>query len=539
MVRLVLIAGVWSALMATPARGPQASGQGQVQSLSGVVTADSPLAGVQVTLSEAGGSRSRHATTSADGRYRFDDVPIGRYLLFADKPGYVRTTFGSAPGRAMPVIVVVPHQGGRDLDMTLARGGVISGTVTLDGRPLGGVPVSAVQRHRARSDRETEPLAVSSDDPSAARSLARTNTRGEFRLFGLPPGTYGVRAVVRRVAGNSEPPVIWYWGDTTDSAAALEMRLAAGNERRVVIRVNGDIQAQAVRGTVVGPGAPGAHVRLFALAGDRQAVWDRAVADQAGRFAFRGALPGEYRIEARASSAVPRSGHSAWGEAPLSVPAGGSAAEARIVLTQPTSVSGRISGPPDRAVRALTFTPVALWRTEPAIEAPVGERGEFTVHGLAPGRYQLNVATHGNNPLWRWGVQSIDQDGADYPGPIITIERTSRIVISVSLARLDQGVRGTVRDREGRPTTDMVMLLFAADRRYWSAESDRIRVTRPATDGSFAFAELIPGHYRVVALGSLELDAIVDPTFLESLSSAGLPVEVTPGVDAMMELVSG
>ena len=84
-------------------------------------------------------------------------------------------------------IVVRTGENIEKLDMALQRGGVLAGRVFDDtGEAFAGVRVEAVETRFVRGRRV----------PVAAR-ITMTNDVGEFRLSGLEPGAYQLRAASR------------------------------------------------------------------------------------------------------------------------------------------------------------------------------------------------------------------------------------------------------------------------------------------------------------------------------------------------------
>ena len=74
-----------------------------------------------------------------------------------------------------------------------------------------------------------------------------------------------------------------------------------------------------------------------------------------------------------------------------------------------------------------------------------------------------------------------------------------------------------MQDRGGRAATDYYILVFSSDRKHWTPGSRRVRMTRPATDGSFSVKGLPPGEYFLAALTDLETGEWNDPALLEQL----------------------
>ena len=137
-------------------------------------------AGIFVGLQRQGASTPRQltgfrATTDSDGKYRIENVPAGSYVIIPVAPAYL-------PDQQVNERVLIVNKGEmiENVDFVLVRGGAITGRVTDgDGRPLV----------------EEEVVALPEPENSRAHSRylgARTDDRGIYRLFGLPPGRYKV-----------------------------------------------------------------------------------------------------------------------------------------------------------------------------------------------------------------------------------------------------------------------------------------------------------------------------------------------------------
>ena len=194
---------------ATPGQGPGRGGQrgggrgqGPVRDLggqpvpdgtgiiAGVVTlsgSGTPVRRVQVTLSTAGRG-GRNSVTDEEGRFSFVALPAGRFTLTASKPGFASVAYGAKkPGRQGTPIQLADGQAITNANISLARGGVITGVVVDEyGEPAPNTQVRAYRYVFQNGERTLQQAGQN-----------QTDDRGLYRIFQLLPGEYVVSAVPR------------------------------------------------------------------------------------------------------------------------------------------------------------------------------------------------------------------------------------------------------------------------------------------------------------------------------------------------------
>jgi len=273
-----------------------------------VAGSTSPVAGADVMLVQVRsgpampqpmpGAPLRRTTDDA-GRFVFEEIPAGDYLVRASKAGFFEDgpAFTAAARPTTPVAIA----GAVDLgDLPLARGGAIAGRV-LDstGEPVAGAQVVAMHRVPRHDPRE--------DTPSwfPAGAMEHTNDLGEFRLFGVPPGECLVAAApARSPAGATTAATIettTFAPGTIDPRAAARVTVASGDTvNGIEIRLVG-VPAFQVSGIVVDQaGRPIANATVHLMAVDRArmigGLMGDVPTDRDGRFAIAGIVAGTYHI---------------------------------------------------------------------------------------------------------------------------------------------------------------------------------------------------------------------------------------------------
>jgi uncharacterized protein (DUF2141 family) len=360
-------------------------------SISGVVVDDrQPGRAVRravVTLTGDGLHPNRGAITDDDGRFALRDLPAGRFSLTVERGAFVTSAYGAKrPGRAGTAITVTAGQQIDNLRVRLWRGAVLAGVLRDEaGAPLADTPVAAIPVREVTIGG----LTLSNN------SGATTDDQGEFRIFGLEPGTYVVRAGAAQLgrgevaaseaeidatfaalaaragqAGAAPQPVgsvpapdtivnaaPFYFPGTPVAADATPITLAAGEERGGLDFAVRRIRTATIRGMVVGPdGAPiaSAFVHLAAVTG--AVVIPGAVPAPAtistgadGAFALGPISPGDYRLLARGSVAPPSApggglatGPFWWASVPVAV-TGGDVDLAALALQPGMTWSGRVT----------------------------------------------------------------------------------------------------------------------------------------------------------------------------------------------------
>ena len=143
-------------------------------SVAGTVTdaaSHAPIPYAHVVLARVDGPLTQSIDIKCDalGRFNSAAIPPGTYRVFAEDPDYVRSEHRTS-------VSVARGQTVADVSIPLTRFGVITGrVVTEHGNPAPDIYL--------RAWRGTEMVAET-----------RTNDLGEYRLFGLAPGSYVVSA---------------------------------------------------------------------------------------------------------------------------------------------------------------------------------------------------------------------------------------------------------------------------------------------------------------------------------------------------------
>jgi hypothetical protein len=564
--------------------GPNPRGTAAV--LGKVVTDEAqpvPIRRARVTIRSNDGPGSWTTTTDDDGRFAVPDLPAGRFSIEAAKPAWIAGRYGATrPGRPGTSVVVAEGARIADVEIRMSRGAVITGVVSdRRGQPVPGVTVTAMQfvRHQFTGERV---LSLPPGYPSST-----TDDRGIYRCFGLPPGEYVVAATLRsgpptalidlrRVTADevqralsgdatsagapgqggslvSYAPV--YFPGTADVSRADSSRLSAGEERTGVDIVLDPVPTARVEAI---PGLPhdGDRASLQVLLVPAQDAPIRLASGRGrstpeGSVVFSGVAPGSYKLVARAAVA---------GAAPAAVPAGGRGRGAAAAFTlfgsadlvvdgrdltvpldiQPgVTVSGRLRfvddparTPADGAI-GLALLPRGITLLG-ATNTKVDGSGRFAFIGVPAGQHRLVLTSGAKVPE---ALRSAMSDGRDILDSWLDVREGVNVGdLEIAFSERLSELAGRLETAAGAAAPDYFIVVFAADRSFWTPQSRRIRTVRPDTDGRFTMRGLPAGDYLVAALTDVEDGEWYETALLEALVPAAVKVTVREGERTTQDL---
>jgi hypothetical protein len=266
--------------------------------------------------------------------------------------------------------------------------------------------------------------------------------------------------------------------------------------------------------------------------------------DAEGRFAFSGVTPGQYTILSRgalpgaAPPPAPLPGMSRtpplWAAAEVSVE-GQNISGLTLTLQQGMTVSGRVvlegstAAPPP--LSRLTINLVAA-QNEVSLgvaAAPIDANGRFTITGVTPGRYRLSAAIPGARPdTSPWLQKSGTIEGQETLDAFYTLRRSVDDAV-ITFTDTPTELTGSVQDSSGRATPEYQIVVFAADKQYWTPQSRRIQSVKPTSAGKYTVRNLPAGEYFMSAVVDIESGEQFDPAFLQQLSGAAFRITLADG----------
>ena len=578
---LILMVACWAA---APTAQPGGVLAGRVLELG--VSTETPVSRATVSVDAGDGSGERLAVTDNDGRFRFAGLPDGRYLVRVMKTGWV-TTFHGSPRPGHPPGVRVAVQSGRpaSIDIAMARGGVIAGRIVdHNGEPM---PRQFPLLLESRLVGDQSMLSRMRGHITIGTFERSTDDLGEFRLFGLPPGTYylavsptmasGTRvttdaevrwAMAPPGAARTEPPPTGpvagyarlYYPGTPDPNGAVAIVVGPGQVREgLELRVE-FTPVSRLEGVVRRPdGTPAAGARVMLEAREPRVNLEGMVrtvaADPQGRFTFTSVAPDTYRL-ASAASTEGTTVRDLWAQTDVTT-SGADITNLALALAPASQVTGRVvftgssrQPPADlttvrvtaSGVRARAQALAGASSSLTSFEARLAADGTFRLGGLPPDRYVLSTTWPGmRTEAGGWWLTDIAvADRALGDAPLVVAPNT--VVAEVVLHLRDRigAVEGTLTDQDGRPAPGYVVLAFPVERESWTTVSRRIvPPVRPATDGRFVVAGLPAGEYFLAVVTSVDSEEAADPRFLEGLVPLALRVRVPEGGSVRQDLRIG
>jgi len=406
-------------------------------------TTDLKLSGVTVELRCEGGAAQLAAaplmttTTEAEGRFYFPTLTPGQYRLTAISGGYVRTEYGQrrTNGAGLP-ITLAANQRFNDAVISMAPTGSISGRITdASGQPVVLADVFALKAAYQEGQRMfVQTLSAKTDD------------RGEYRIFWMTPGLYYINVIVPD--GTNVPNLIM-------NADGLDTQLSM-NANRQTVR---DVLSRPI-GTGAGPNE--AHVPVY---------YPTTTEPQQARV-----------IDVRAGADI----------------RGLDISAVRVVTrnvrgTVFNGVTRQLPGKDWQAqVRLLPIDPA-----QQAVGGPVNaETGKFELTRVVPGSYilytQMRPTTPGPTNQVLWGSM-----------PLEIRERDIDDISLGAVAGAPMTGQITLEDKSGNPAPSLLGIYVGIRPEPLVSQQQPSQATQVAPDGTFAFQPLPPGKYRAYVIPML------------------------------------
>jgi protocatechuate 3,4-dioxygenase beta subunit len=393
---------------ATPPRTGSISGH--------VLINNKAAAGVEVAAFNGESLNRRVATaqskTDSEGFYHLSGLPAANYQVTTFTPNMIaaengaQSPMGYGYFTSSKTVLLAAGEDVTEIDLKLARGGVITGRVTdAEDKP--------VVEERVNLQQVTEPGQPQQRLPTQGL-LYQTDDRGMYRIYGLPPGRYRVSVGQSASPGNFGSVggfyVLTYHPDTSDIARATVIDLAAGAEAtNVDIKLGRRGETRAITGRVVDAenGLPlsGVPVGIQVVRDQGSSMGSGSVSSTTadGSFTISGVTSGRYGVFLGSDNG--NGGSDFYSDPVLVNVADQDVGGIEVKAMRGTSISGSIV--PESmelkeflrqvpGLRVSASTSPADGRMTPTTmrsfgSAPVAADGSFTITGLRPGRAMFQV----------------------------------------------------------------------------------------------------------------------------------------------------
>jgi len=559
--------------------------------LQGIVTqmgSDEVVWGATVELRKEGGNTALYgAVTGVDGKFAFPSVPAARYQLVATSPGFVPAEYGQKRMKGAGLPLIVSGQAMTNLRLEMVPTGAISGRVTDPyGQPIAIADVFVLKSSYQEGRRILTQFLS-----------AKTDERGEFRVFWLTPGTYylnvvvpdgtnqadliinsdninpatsiiGVRTILRDVlsrpigtgAAENEAHVPVYYPSTTNPQQARPIEVRAGEDIRGIYITAGVVRTFHVRGVVsnfvAGAGMQG-QTRLIPT----DPAWppmQTPLDSNTGKFDYGRVVPGSYilYVQVRPPGATSPA-DALWATMPLEVREQ-DVDNLTLVPRAGINLTGKVvlDGQPAGTLASLVGGLFLGMRPDPLVtqQAPspstrVSPDGTFVLAGAIAGNYRIYAPPllSPNNPALLGGlppsppglensyVKSIRVGGADVLDSGVRLIPIEGLSMEIVLGTNAGSLEGRVT-RDGNPAADVTVGMLPNTFSARGYRTDMHRTILTDASGHFQLRGLPPGDYKVFAWEDADKDAIMDLDFVRGYEEKGTRIEIADGEKKIIEL---
>lgn len=507
-----------------------------------VTAADSgrPVRRAVIRVSSAAARESRTVSTDQNGRWELKDLPAGNYNVMASRTGYVSLGYGQSRMTAPPRAVVVADRETRDnLDIALVPGGVIVGRIVDEfGEPVSDTMVGAQRLQYTGGVRR----------PVPAGSPSSSNDIGEFRLYGLQPGSYYVSVSPRSLSNPFDVPTdrvgygqTWYPA-AADFGSAQRITVRAGETVSGVVIALSPSRTARITGSVMGTDGAPQRSGMVILSSQSSPVFagTNGMIRPDGTFTMNNVAPGDYTLRAAVSGPGAPGQPPAFSLADVSV----NGADVSGVVLQPmmpTTLSGRLVGDaetlskidPSRVRFMATSVGLQMLPAPPQPPQPLSPELTFSMQAM-PGQMSIRPAA-----LPGLILRAVRLDGRDVTrgfavSPGAPIDRLE-IEVVASTAKLIV----TTTNARGDAVPDHDVLVFSQDENDWGIALPGHNATgRTNEQGTFETSPLLPGSYFVTLTDSVPLEPgdANDPDILAQLRTRAQRVTIGAGESATVQL---
>ena len=492
---------LWATMLAAAAvlaQTPPPS-TGKLASVAGTVTnslTGEPLlrahVSLQVMLSgPQQNPQSYGALTNGEGKFSITQLPPGEYTVSVDRVGFVAPL--NSGGTRSARITLGEGDKKEDLKLTLTPTGAITGRV-LDaaGEPVPGANVGA-------------------EGGSQNGMSTTTDDKGQFRLGGLRPGRYRVKATPQSLP---LPPEIRSDGvaDMHYAATYYPDSLTGNSAQRLEVKSGAELSGIDVRlvatpivtvsGKVTGLPPDFKNMNVMVQRSGPNGGYSQSASGVKpdGSFEIWRLDPGKYTLVA---TSFGQSGQSRLQSAPLDIEVTTLNLEhLELRMVPEFDIAGQVrfeddqarqppqgpawSGQPQTAAPPAASRMVIL-RQEgggQSVSVELGADDSFRLEKVQSGRFRVTVS--GGSGY----VKSVRAGMTETEGDLLDVRNGSAGPVTVTVSSNFCELSGRVNDSKG-PVANATVVMFGPSG-SWNTQAD--------SSGTYKFTRLPPGRYRLVAL---------------------------------------
>ena len=436
----------------------------------------------------AGKQQQYGAMTNAEGKFSVTGLPAGSYGVMVEKTAFVAPV---ESGRRGTQLMLKAGESRSDVKLKLTPTGAILGRVTdTDGNPV-----------------ENATVYADAGGMGGRRGYVTTDEKGNFRIGGLAPGRYRVRATPAilpfppeiRTDGSVEPHFVpTYHPDSIDSKGATRVMVTSAADvtgidmklrRTPFVRISGII-------TGIPEGAQASSLRLE-LRDESGSTRGMNVVGADGKFEYWNLEPGKWLV-----SGVLGNRDQMLRSAPVEVEIGEQNVDnLELRMVAPFDVTGQIeftdesakpkppaSGgmPPRFSLQEAT----RMGRVSGTATIPFSPDGTFRFANVSPGKYRFNFG-------WRASIKSIRVGSVEMEDGVIDLRFGAGGPLTILMSPATAEINGVVRDEKGPAAGAMVVLRNSA---IGPGSTNSVFSAQTAADGSYRLANVPTGKFILVAV---------------------------------------
>jgi beta-lactamase regulating signal transducer with metallopeptidase domain len=477
---------------------------------------EAPIAGALLTLSATQGSDVEggeyyEAETRSDGTFSVKDVPPGQYRLSFFREGYVGTHSSAEP----TWLIVFNGQPPEALRLHMMRGPAISGRIFDES----GQSRSSAHVELLRLDFRDGQRTLRASDISML-----SDSNGEYRLFGLPPGEYYLR--VRPRAGDADFLPVYFPG-VTDAAYATPITVRAGADISGVdlTLTKGNLHSVRLKVEIASPTPDNPELSFYInpLRSGGSAAAGAVQFHSSGRNAYVSPLlaPGSYEIEVYLRDPDPIR----WARTTVEI--NDRDVDAGTLVIEPgVWIQGRVAAGEPLPVNVRRGQLLVILRPlDGSIfllpSAQVADDGSFLIPRVPERRFRVELT--GLPP--EVYLASARFGGREVPSTGFVVSSDARSGLDLSIASSGGVVAGVVRGAKDEPISNGIVVLIPSNREnlssYRTASTDQF--------GVFSIPGVPPGDYGVLAWSEAKGKTYLDPVFLKAVENQAAKVVVQRG----------